>query len=118
MQNSKSDYTSELLRGNTENLLLHLIDEQGYAYGYQLIREIEKRSGGFFRFKEGTVYPALRKLEHEGLLQGEWQEPPNGLRRRYYRITPEGKEVLSKRIATWQGFTMAVNLVFKPAGAR
>lgn len=118
MQNSQSNYTSELLRGNTESLLLHLIDEQGHAYGYQLIREIEKRSGGFFRFKEGTVYPALRKLEHEGLVQGEWQELPNRLRRRYYHITLEGKEALSKRIATWQGFATAVNLVFNTARAR
>jgi len=114
MVSSRSDYPSDLLRGNTDSLLLFLIDEQGYTYGYRLIKEIEKRSHGFFHFKEGTVYPALRKLEHDGLIQGEWQELPNGQGRRYYRITPKGKKLLRKKIAAWQGFTTAVNLIFNP----
>lgn len=118
MQSTQANGSSELLRGNTEILLLFLIDEQGQSYGYQLIKEIEKRSGGFFRFREGTVYPALRKLEHESLVQGDWQELPSGQRRRYYHITQRGKEVLSKRLAAWQGFATAVNLVFNPARAQ
>ncbi len=114
MRGAKSDYPPDLLRGSTDSLLLFLIDEPGYTYGYRLIKEIEKRSLGFFHFKEGTVYPALRKLEHDGLIQGEWQELPNGQGRRYYRITPEGKKVLRKKIAEWQGFATAVNLIFNP----
>ena len=118
MQNHRSDYASELLRGNTDSLLLFLINEKGHAYGYQLIKEIEKRSDGFFRFKEGTVYPVLRKLEHEGLVMGEWQELPNGMKRRYYNITPPGKEALERKMAAWRGFATAVNLILNPARAQ
>ena len=114
MRGTQPDYPPDLLRGNTETLLLFLIDEQEHTYGYRLIKEIEKRSRGFFRFREGTVYPALRKLENEGLIHGEWQELPTGQERRYYRITQKGKEALRKRVATWQGFTTAMNLIFKP----
>jgi len=116
MRGTKSGYLSDLLRGNTDALLLFLIDEQKYTYGYRLIKEVEQKSQGFFRFKEGTVYPALRKLENEGLIQGEWQEPPSGQARRYYRITQKGKGVLRKKIVAWQGFTTAVNLILKPTG--
>jgi len=118
MRGKPSDYLPDLLRGNTEALLLFLVDELEYTYGYRLIKEIEKRSQGFFQFKEGTVYPALHKLENEGLIQGQWQEVPNGQERRYYRITEKGKEALRKKIAMWQNFTSAVNLIFKPASER
>lgn len=114
MRGAQSDYPPDLLRGNTDALLLFLIDEQGYTYGYHLIKEIERKSQGFFRFKEGTVYPSLRKLENEGLIQGEWRQLPNGQERRYYRITQKGKEAVRKKIAMWQGFATAVNLIFKP----
>ena len=115
MRGSKPDYLPDLLRGNTEALLLFLVDELGQTYGYQLIKEIERRSRGFLQFKEGTVYPTLRKLENAGLLQGEWQAMPNGQERRYYHITEKGKETLKKKIAMWENFSSAVNLVFKPA---
>ena len=115
MRGNDPDYLPDLLRGNTEALLLFLIEELEATYGYQLIKEIERRSQGFFHFKEGTLYPALRKLENDGLLQGEWQETPNGQERRYYRITEKGKEVLRAKLATWQQFSTAINLIFKPA---
>ena len=115
MPDARSGYSPDLLRGNTDALLLSLIDELGSTYGYQIIKEIEKRSRGFFRFKEGTIYPALRKLENDGLVQGKWQETPSGQARRYYQITAKGKEMLRKKIATWQSFTTAVNLIFRPS---
>ena len=117
MRGAQSDYPPDLLRGNTDVLLLSLIDELESTYGYQLIKEMGKRSQGFFRFKEGTIYPALRKLENEGLIQGKWQELPNGQATRYYLITQKGKETLRNRIAIWQNFTTAVNLIFKPSKA-
>ena len=114
MGNINTDYPPDLLRGNTDILLLSLINEIGSTYGYQMIKEIEKRSHGFFRCKEGTIYPALRKLENDGFTKGNWREIPNGQRRRYYQITAKGQKVLAKKIAIWQDFTTAVNLVFKP----
>jgi len=114
MRNINTGYLPDLLRGNTEALLLFLVNEKGRTYGYQLIKEIELRSGGFFHFKEGTVYPALRKLENEGLLQGKWQEMPNGKERRIYNITEKGREALKKKMALWESFTYAMSLVLKP----
>jgi len=108
-------YDSDLLRGNTDSLLLYLINEMGQAYGYRLIKEIEVRSGGYFRFKEGTVYPALRKLENEGLVQGEWKKLPNGQERRYYSMTDKGRDFLQEKLAMWRSFASAMALVMKPA---
>jgi DNA-binding PadR family transcriptional regulator len=102
-----------LLRGNTEALLLFLVDEMEYTYGYQLIKEIKERSHGYFRFKEGTIYPALRKLENEGMIAGEWQQVSSGLQRRYYRITDKGREMLKNKLAMWKNFTNAMNLVIE-----
>ena len=115
MQPDLLGYDSDLLRGNTDPMLLFLIEEHGESYGYRLIKEIEQRSGGFFRFKEGTVYPALRKLENEGLIQGSWKRLPSGQERRYYRITAHGREVLRKKLAMWQNFSNAIGLIYQPA---
>lgn len=115
MPDFDSEYLPDLLRGNTDALLLFLVNEMGRTYGYQLIKEIGCRSDGFFKFKEGTVYPALRKLENEGLLHGEWQKMPNGQERRYYRITEKGEEALKEKIALWESFSAAMGLIFKPA---
>jgi DNA-binding PadR family transcriptional regulator len=104
----------ELLRGNTESLLLYLIAEFGQIHGYQLIQEVRNRSRGYFQFRAGTVYPALHKLEQEGLIKGEWQSRPGSQQRRHYMITAKGKEGLSQRIITWRRFTAAMDLILKP----
>ena len=77
MNDFKAEYLPELLRGNTEALLLYLVNELEFTYGYQLIKEIKTRSQGYFLFKEGTIYPALRKLENDGMIAGEWQQVPD-----------------------------------------
>jgi PadR family transcriptional regulator PadR len=116
MQAELLGYDSDLLRGNTDSMLLFLIQEHGESYGYRLIRDIQDRSGGFFRFKEGTVYPALRKLENEGLIQGAWKRLDSGQERRYYHITARGRESLRRKLAMWQNFNTAMGLIFSPAG--
>jgi DNA-binding PadR family transcriptional regulator len=93
-------------------LLLGLIDELRSAHGYQLIKEVEKRSGGFFHLKEGTIYPTLRRMESDGLLIGQWQTTSNGPKKCCYMITAKGREVLSSQKVSWQNFTKAINLVF------
>jgi PadR family transcriptional regulator PadR len=107
-------YERELLKGSTDSLLLSLINSQP-MYGYQIIKEIEKRSRGYFQFKEGTLYPALHRLEKAGLVQGKWQRLPNGQERRYYYITQRGQEALTQRLATWKDFAAAVALIIQPA---
>ncbi len=106
------NYGRELLKGNTDSLLLCLISREP-TYGYKVVKELEQRSNGYFRFKEGTLYPALHRLEREGLIQGKWQILANGQQRRYYYITEKGKEVLAARLATWQDFSTAVKAVMQ-----
>jgi len=117
MSTPKADPLPDLLRGNTDSILLFLVQQMGSTYGYELIKEIERRSGGFLRFKEGTVYPALRKLENGGLLRGEWRSATPGHERRYYWITTKGKAALRSKLDTWQSFTAAMDLVLKPVEA-
>ena len=107
-------YERELLKGSTDSLLLCLINYQP-MYGYQIIKELGERSNGYFKFKEGTLYPALHRLEKAGLVQGKWQKLPSGQERRYYYITPKGQKALVERLAMWQDFSSAVDLVMQPA---
>jgi len=109
-------YTSELLKGSTETLLLSLLAEKP-MYGYLLVKEMERRSRGYFRFKEGTLYPALHRLERIGLVKGQWAQSPTGQGRRYYYITPKGLQVLAARQKEWHTFRQAVDLVIAPAAS-
>jgi len=106
-------YERELLKGSTDSLLLCLINHQP-MYGYQIIKELEKRSNGYFQFKEGTLYPALHRLEKAGLVQGKWQQLSSNQERRYYYITQKGQKVLAERLAVWQDFSTAVALIMQP----
>ena len=108
------NYGRELLKGSTDSLLLYLINNQP-MYGYQIIKEIEKKSNGYFQFKEGTLYPALHRLEKEGLIRGKWQKLPNGQERRYYHIQEKGQMVLNERMTTWRDFSKAVNMIMTPS---
>ncbi len=108
------NYERELLKGSTDSLLLCLIDHQP-MYGYQIIKELGKRSNGYFQFKEGTLYPALHRLEKTGLVKGKWEKLPGGQERRYYYITVKGQEALNERLSVWIGFSEAVNLIMLPA---
>ena len=84
-------------------------------YGYELIKELERQSEGYFRFKEGTLYPALHRLEQEGLVKAAWQQLPSGQERRYYTITAKGKRILEEKLVEWRGFSHAINLIIEPA---
>lgn len=108
------NYERELLKGSTDSLLLSLINSQP-LYGYKIIKEIERRSRGYFQFKEGTLYPALHRLEKAGLVQGKWQQLPAGQERRYYYITQRGQEALAERVAVWKDFSAAVALIMQPS---
>ena len=109
------NYERELLKGSTDSLLLCLINYQP-MYGYQIIKELERRSNGYFQFKEGTLYPALHRLEKSGLIRGKWQRLSTHQERRYYYITQKGQQALIERVAVWQGFSTAVDLIMQPTG--
>jgi DNA-binding PadR family transcriptional regulator len=75
---------------------------------------MEKRSNGYFHFKEGTLYPALHRLEKRKFIKSKWQKLPNGQERRYYYITRRGQQELTKRLSTWQDFSTAVKSIIQP----
>ncbi len=103
-------YERELLKGSTDCLVLSIICDHP-TYGYELIKELDNRSGGYFHFREGTLYPALHRMEKAGLIEGQWQTLPNGLERRYYYITGKGRETLEHKRVTWTDFSAAVKSV-------
>ena len=106
----------DLMKGNIDSLLLCLMSQQP-MYGYQIMRELEGRSQGYFRFKEGTLYPALHRLEESGLIAGRWQAIPGGRQRRYYHMTDKGRRVLVEKTMQWRDFFTAMNLIFQPSPA-
>jgi len=104
----------ELMKGNVDSLLLSLLGQQP-LYGYQIIKDLERRSQGYFKFKEGTLYPALHRLEKAGLIRGNWQLLPNGQQRKYYYITDKGQATLVEKRSQWLDFLSAMNLIIKPS---
>ncbi len=106
----------ELIKGSIDSLLLCLIAQQP-MYGYQIIKDLERKSQGYFKFKEGTLYPALHRLERTGLILGKWQMLPSGRQRRYYHITDKGLRILIAKRSQWQDFLAAMNLIIQPASA-
>jgi len=96
----------EALKGHLDLLLLAVL-EKGPAHGYALIESLRACSGGTFDLPEGTVYPALHRLEKDGLLSSHWSDE-SARRRRVYQLTPKGVEALSRRRAEWGQFSRAV----------
>jgi PadR family transcriptional regulator PadR len=80
-------------------------------YGYELVAELRRRSQGVFDLGEGTVYPALRRLERDGLLRARWVDVEGGPRRRYYTPTQAGERVLSDGRSEWRRFANATDAI-------
>lgn len=98
-----ADATRDFRKRSTTVLLLSLLAERP-MHGYQLARELERRSEGFFEFKEGTLYPALHRLEQAGLLSSEWEVVAEGPSRKVYRITDRGRRALADAASEWGTF--------------
>src|SRR5512147_2480538 len=97
----------EALKGHLDLLLLAVL-AGGPAHGYAVIESLRQRSSGLFDLPEGTIYPALHRLESQGLLRSHWQEDfPR--RRRVYELTTKGQQALAKRQEEWRKFSKAVN---------
>lgn len=100
----------ELKKGSTELLVLALLDGRP-RHGYEIGKLIEQRSGGVVQFHVASLYPLLYRLEKRGWIQGRWVEKAGQRRRRFYRITTEGRRVLAAQRSTWQTFVAAINRV-------
>ena len=100
---------AEMLKGHLDSLLLAIVAD-GPAHGYAIIEELRRRSGGAFDLPEGTVYPALHRLEAAGLLASRWSVA-EARRRRVYRVTRRGQSALAAERADWRRFAGAVDAV-------
>ena len=102
----------EMKKGSAELLVLALLEHQP-KHGYELSKLIESRSRGVLSFHVASLYPLLYRLENRGLIEGRWVEKAGQRRRRYYRITAEGKRVLVSHRRSWKEFMAAINRVTK-----
>jgi PadR family transcriptional regulator PadR len=99
----------ELKKGSAELLILSLVEDQA-RHGYDLCQLIERRSEGALRFKAASLYPLLYRLERRGWIKGRWVEK-GGRRRRFYRITANGIQVLVAQREGWKTFVEAIRRI-------
>ena len=100
----------ELKKGSAELLILSLIETRA-RHGYEISKLIETRSEGVLRFTVSSLYPLLYRLEKRGWIEGKWVEKAGQRRRRYYKLTPAGKQVLKAQRSGWQSFVEAINRI-------
>ena len=105
-------FEKEVKRGSTEMLILALIEERA-RHGYEIAKLIEGRSEGVLQFHVASLYPLLYRMEKRGLIKGRWIEKAGERRRRFYKLTPEGKKVLAEQRQTWADIFAALDRVAK-----
>lgn len=100
----------EMAKGTAVPLVLRVLAE-GPQHGYGILQSIKERSRAVLEFTEGTIYPLLHTLEHEGLVASEWQSLPSGRRRKVYRLTSTGERRLSEATQEWLRFRTAMDSI-------
>jgi PadR family transcriptional regulator, regulatory protein PadR len=103
-------HTDAALKKGTAELLILAQLETRPRHGYEIAQQIAARAGGAVSFHAASLYPILYRLEGRGLIAGRWVEKSGQQRRRYYRLTAEGRRVLAERRKSWRGFIEAVRL--------
>jgi len=110
MGTSNIDFDPEWKKGSAEFLVLSLLDAQ-HRHGYVISKLIEARSGGVLSFHVTSLYPLLHRLETQGWIEGKWIEKAEQRRRRYYRLTPKGRQALRSMQQNWKDFVAAIGRV-------
>ncbi|MFC7531718.1 PadR family transcriptional regulator [Actinoplanes sp. GCM10030250] len=104
------------IRGHLDLLLLSVLHDAGPVHGYAVITALRDRSDGTFDLPEGTVYPALQRLERAGLVASRWDEKAPR-RRRVYELTDEGHRARATKKQEWRGFVVGVQAIIGPMAA-
>jgi PadR family transcriptional regulator PadR len=94
----------DMRTGSTAVMILRLLADEP-MYGYQMVGEMQARSEGYFEMEQGTLYPALHRLERDGLVRSQWQLVGEGPPRKYYFITETGQAALREGAAQWMDFS-------------
>jgi DNA-binding PadR family transcriptional regulator len=104
----------QMRKGTTRVVILKLLgDAQEPLHGYEIIQRLEARSEGYFRFKEGLIYPTLHRMEKEGLLTSRWLGEPGTRRRKVYDVTEKGHRQLEEELKQWEDFRYGMSLLLK-----
>lgn len=103
-------FDRELKKGSAELLILSLLQYRP-RHGYEISKLIEARSNGVLRFNVASFYPLLYRLEKRGFIDGRWVEKSGQRRRRYYRLTAQGRKVLKEQRSIWRDFVGAMNQI-------
>ena len=101
-----------LLPGTLDLLILKAVS-LGELHGYGVLLRIEQITGGALQIQQGALYPALYRLEHQGLLKAEWGTSENNRRAKYYRLTAAGRRRLGEEMASWQRLADAMSLALR-----
>ncbi len=105
---------TDILQGTLALLVLKTL-EQGHMHGWGITLHIQRVSNEVLRVEEGSLYPALHRMEQEGWIRADWSTSENNRRARYYRLTAKGRKQLAEEERSWQRLTQAVAAVLKLA---
>lgn len=103
-------FDREMKKGSAEMLILALLEDR-QRHGYEIAKLIELRSGGAISFQAASLYPILYRLEKRRLIEGRWVEKAGERRRRFYRLTAAGRQVLARQRSFWRDFVRALDRV-------
>jgi transcriptional regulator len=107
------DSRSELLQGTLDLLILRTLDANDAMHGWGIAQRIQVLSREALAVNQGSLYPALHRLEAQGLIEAEWGVSENNRQAKFYRLTRAGRKQLAEETAYWQRFSAAVGLVLK-----
>jgi len=93
---------SSIHAATNKALILAILDNRRESYGYEIIQLVTGLSQGAFQWKDGMLYPVLHRMEKEGLIRSRWDRAENGHKRKYYRITEEGRVALAQLRRYWE----------------
>jgi PadR family transcriptional regulator, regulatory protein PadR len=105
----------DALQGSLDLLVLTILSRRPRLHGYALMSAIQDMSGDVLRAEEGSLYPALHRMEEAGWIRAQWITKDNGRRARLYELTAAGKNQLAAEESRWQAVTAAVNRVLRTA---
>ena len=106
---------SDLPQGTLDLLILTIV-ANGPQHGYAIAQRLQRLSNDAIQVRQGSLYPALHRLDNRGLVATEWRQSETGRDAKYYRLTTKGRAELERERARWRQFTRAINVVLRTAG--
>jgi PadR family transcriptional regulator PadR len=116
MKQDKPGTKQELLPGTLELLVLKVLVGEA-KHGYAIVREIQRRSAEVLNVEEGSLYPALYRMERQGWIEAEWGQSESNRRAKFYALTRSGRRELAAQTAQWRRMSVAIEGVLAPEGA-